>query len=190
VTGEQRYLAKRAVHGLNYGMGYVTFAKECGIDQTTAKRVYNAYFATFPRLRVWHMTTKGKLQKSRVLVTPFGRKRIFFNNWGDQMLKEGLAFVPQSTVADIVNQGIIKLHKAWDGDGGRQMLLQVHDSVLVQVKPELVHETVKEIRDALTYPLEINGRVMTIPVDFKLGHNWSEMEKYNHESTYQSTSTV
>lgn len=181
VTKDERYLAKRAVHGLNYGMGYKTFARECCIDEATARRVYAIYFATFPRIKVWHMRVRSQLEKSRTLVTPFGRKRIFFNRWNDAMLKEGLAFVPQSTVADIVNQGIVKLTTQEPGDGGKQLLLQVHDSILMQVRPELVGETVEEIREALTHPLEINGKYMTIPVDFKVGNDWGNMEDYSQK---------
>ena len=176
VTKDERFLAKRAVHGLNYGMGYVTFAKETGIERSTAQRVYNIYFSTFPRLKLWHMKIRNTLDKTRILTTPFGRKRIFFNRWSDQLLKEGLAYIPQSTVAEIVNQAIIKLDHRWGQGTDKQLLLQVHDSILAQVRLEHLDEAIKEIKEAMTYPLEINGKWLTIPVDVKTGMNWRDLK--------------
>lgn len=178
ITEEERYLAKRSVHGLNYGMGYVTFAQQCGIPQTTAKKVYNVYFTTFPRIKVWHMRVEGELKKSRTLTTPLGRQRMFFGRFGKELVKEGLAFVPQSVVADIVNQGIIALSEKWKGNRDTELLLQVHDSVVVQTTPGRVDEVCREIHEALTVPVVIQGRTLTIPVDFKVGENWFEMQKH------------
>ena len=79
VTDEQRYLAKRVVHASNYGMGPRTFAQTAGISESEATRLLNRYFAAYPRIKFWHMQVRSQLDKTRVLVNPFGRKRIFFN---------------------------------------------------------------------------------------------------------------
>jgi uracil-DNA glycosylase family 4 len=177
VTGDERFLAKRAVHGLNYGMGYVTFAKECGIDQRTAQRVYNTYFTMFPRLKLWHMEMKGRLHVSRILTTPFGRKRYFFNRWSESLLKEGLAYIPQSTVADVTNQGLIRCYEK-----GLELLLQVHDSVVLQCDDERLDETVRTVIQCLRVPLDINGKIFTIPVDVKTGKNWKDLKPWTKGS--------
>jgi len=173
VTDEQRQLAKRVVHASNYGMGPRTFAKQIGCSEAEAKRLLNRYFATYPGIRNWHVAVADELRRKRQLTNPFGRKRVFFGRWGDSLTKEGLAFVPQSTVADIVNEAIIELDRA-----GYMVLLQVHDSLVVQVRTEALEEGVDRIRKALTKPIEINGRVLTIPVDVKVGKNWEDMEKW------------
>lgn len=178
VTNEQRNLAKRVVHASNYGMGPRTFAQTAGIPEAEATKLLNRYFATYPRIRLWHMQIKSQLDKTRVLTTPLGRRRIFFNRWSDSLLKEGLAFVPQSTVADIVNASLVDLYERWKGNGvGKELLLQVHDSILAQAKEECVEEAIKEIKEAMTRPIEIGGRTMVIPVDVKVGKNWSDMTK-------------
>jgi DNA polymerase-1 len=125
------------------------------------------------------MSVRSQLERSRTLVTPFGRKRIFFNRWSDSTLKEGLAYIPQSTVADIVNQALITLHNSWGEKKDRHLLLQVHDSILVQAKEDVLEEVIQEIKKALTVPVEINGRFMVIPSDFKIGLNWGDgLKKY------------
>lgn len=181
IKEEERFLAKRAVHGLNYGMGPVTFARECGIDIATAKRVYNIYFSTFPRLKLWHKNVLDVLRRTRTLTNPFGRKRIFFNKWSDSLLKEGLAFVPQSTVADMTNQAIVRLDAQWRGDSSKQLLLQVHDSIVAQARVDKVDEAVQEMLSALECPVTINGKILTIPSDVKIGENWGKLTKLQKE---------
>lgn len=174
VNSEQRDLAKRVVHASNYGMGPRTFARTAGIPESEAKRLLNQYFAQYPRLKRWHLQVASDLKKFRRLTTPLGRTRIFFNRWSESLTKEGLAYIPQATVADIVNQGLVRLH-----DEGFEILLQVHDSIVVQCDDtkEKIRHTVKRMRKAMTEPVVLNGKVMTIPVEFKIGYNWNDMKE-------------
>ncbi len=175
ITDDERQMAKRVVHASNYGMGPRTFAQQTGLPESEARRLLAQYFATYPRIKLWHMQIKAQLQKSKVLTTPLGRKRIFFNKWTDQQFKEGLAYIPQSTVADVVNQGLIELYKE-----GVELLLQVHDSVVAQCGEDVgvVGKTVELIKRCMTRPIEINGKILVIPVDVKVGKNWDKMDKY------------
>lgn len=176
VSDQERQMAKRVVHASNYGMGPRTFAKTAGISEGEAKRLLNQYFATYPGIKNWQMRVQDTLRRTRCLTTPLGRKRVFFNQWGDSLLKEGLAYLPQSTVADVVNQGLICLYKkAFEG---LDILLQVHDSILIQVPEGKVKEGAELLIKCLTVPIEIEGRVLTIPVDIKVGKNWEELKKW------------
>jgi DNA polymerase-1 len=172
VSDDKRQLAKRVVHASNYGMGPITFARTAGVTAAEARRLLNQYFATYPGLVNWHLAIKQQLRAKRYLVTPFGRKRVFYALYEEAMFKEGLAYIPQSTVADIVGQAMVCLHSK-----GVQLLLQVHDSILVQCPDEEVEQTVKVVRECMTRPLTVNGRTLTIPCDVKVGKNWEEMKK-------------
>lgn len=180
VTDEQRYLAKRIVHASNYGMGYKTFAKTASVPEALARRLLAQYFAAYPRIKIWHMQTRDRLNKSRTLVTPFGRPRVFFNKWSESLLKEGLAFIPQSTVADCVNQAIIELDQKWKTED-KTLLLQVHDSILAQVREDKLDEAVAEIKEAMLKPITIGYETFTIPVDVKVGLNWGTLSKYKQQ---------
>lgn len=175
VTFEQRYLAKRVVHASNYGMGARTFAKEAGIPEREADKLLKQYFATYPRIKLWQQETADVLRRTRVLTTPFGRKRTFFNRWDDSLIKEGLAYVPQSTVADLVNLAIIRLHERLRGRDDIRLLLQVHDSIVAEAREETLEEAVRMIREEMLIPLTIKGRTFTIPVDVKVGPNWEDV---------------
>ena len=175
VTGDERQMAKRVVHASNYGMGPGTFSAQTGLPLSRARDLLNQYFTIYPRIKLWHLQIQDVLKRTRSLTTPFGRKRIFFNRWSDSLLKEGLAYIPQSTVADILNQGMLALHKEWLGKEDRMLLLQVHDSVLVQCKKEVVDGVINELYKFLTRPVRVNGGTLTIPVDVKQGASWGEL---------------
>ena len=172
VSYDERQLAKRAVHGLNYGMGVRTFAKNCGISEKEARRVRALYFSLFPGIELWHQKTAYELRKSRVMVTPFGRKRIFLSPYSEQLIKEALAFVPQSTVGDITNAALVRLHEKLPR--GCHIALTVHDSIVVEC-PRAMREEVKHLLIVcMTIPLQIHGRELVIPVDSKILKNWND----------------
>ena len=81
--------------------------------------------------------------------------------------------MPQSTVADITNQGLLSLHQQ-----GAEILLQVHDSVVLQCDDSKVDETAQLMVKCMTIPIEIRGKVFTIPVDVKYGKNWRDLTKW------------
>lgn len=176
VTDEERQLAKGVVHASNYGMGARTFATMAGVTEGRAKQLLNQYFAAYPRIKYWQTQIQDTLRRTRTLTTPFGRKRTFYNEWSEAIKKEGLAYIPQSTVADLVNQALIDIHKskyAW-----LDILLQVHDSLVFQCKDDYVDQAVIMIKAAMTRPLLIHRRELVIPVDVKVGPNWEDLVKY------------
>lgn len=176
VSDEQRQLAKRVVHASNYGMGPGTFSKTADISMVQAKVLLNQYFATYPGIHTWQMGIRAQLMSRRFLITPLGRKRVFFNRWGETVFKEGLAFIPQSTVADLVNQALIDLH-----NDGVELLLQVHDSIVVQCMESDLDSTAAKLVKHLTRPIKIHKCTLTIPVDVKVGHNWEDMKTYRQK---------
>lgn len=178
VTDHQRQLAKRVVHASNYGMGPITFAKTASIPAADAKRLLNQYFATYPGIARWQENIKAEVRKKRYLVTPLGRKRIFYNQWQESLFKEALAYVPQSTVADIVAKGLIRLWNARTSVPGLDILLQVHDSILIQAPVDASDKAAALLKESLTVPVEIMGKILKIPIDLKIGGNWEDMSKY------------
>jgi DNA polymerase-1 len=176
VTERERELAKRLVHASNYGMGSVTFAKQCGVEVKEAKQHLNAYFAQYPRIKLWQMGVASFLRKSRTMTTPLGRKRTFFNRYDASLMKEALAYVPQSTVADLLNMGLRRLYEKYK-DTPTQILLQIHDAVLLQTPKDGWELVALAVKEALTIPIRIGNREVVIPVDITVGENWNDLHK-------------
>lgn len=176
VTDAERELAKRVVHASNYGMGPVTFSRNAGISVAEAKRLLNLYFSEYPSIKLWHLNIASQLRRSRTITTPFGRKRTFFNMWNDSLLREAYAYVPQSTVVEVINVGLRTVWKRYRGTDV-DILLQNHDAILLQVPIDKFDEVAKEVVGLLHIPVVINHKEHFIPVDVCRGENWYDLEK-------------
>ena len=132
------------------------------------------YFEAFPNILSWQAKVRKEVKKTRVLTNPFGRRRVFFDRMGEDLFREAYAFVPQSTLVDDVNKGLIELF--YKGEPGLEILTQTHDSVLVQVKLEDVSWAIKLMKDCLEQPFLCGGELLTVPVEIKAGENWGEMK--------------
>ena len=178
VGEEERTTAKRMTHALNYGMGPRTFSVYSKVEYRDAKDLIVRYFDTFPNIRKWQMGIEAKLRKSRILVTPMGRKRQFFDRWGPQLLREAYAYKPQSTVADVLNLAMLYTKwDIWDKEMDAQLILQVHDEFIVQCKPDDVDTVCKIIRGAFDISIKIGRGELVIPIKIKIGKNWDEMKE-------------
>ena len=176
VTKGERQLAKTLVHAANYGIGARTFAGHIGASEQKARGLLNQYYALYPGIKRWHLEVEGSLRKSRVLRTPIGRARMFFARWGPDLIREAIAYVPQSTVSDILNLGIIRASEHMPI--GWELVMQVHDSVLMQVpidtEPMHIHKFIKHYFEN---SIEINRQMCKIPIDIKIGKDWAHMTK-------------
>jgi len=175
VTERERTLAKRLVHGTNYGLGPRSFAMEVGIGEREAKALMEKYFDTFPKVMAWRLKIQKELSRCRTLVTPMGRKRTFFARWGESLFREAYAHIPQSTVADYLNCALIRLKERWKEC---EVLLQVHDSIIIQCEEGEIEKWVRRLLEAFDIEVVIGGRMVKIPVEVKVGKNWGEMVKW------------
>ena len=176
VNKDERQLAKKLVHASNYCIGPRKFASEIDCSERRAKELLNQYYANFPMIKLWHRTVDHQLKQTRVLTTPLGRKRMFFGRWGPDLLREAIAYVPQSTVSDLLNYGLVSMFRGLPDRW--QMLMQVHDSIMLQVPDETPHEQVwKFCKHHLERPIKFDRSSLVIPVDVKVGKDWGNMKE-------------
>ena len=178
VTFEQRDLAKHLCHASNYGMGPGTFSEISGLSFADSKEKLNMYHINFPRIRMWQMEIEARLRKVRMLETPMGRKRVFFGRWNSALIRDAYSYIPQSTVSDVILMGMIELDRRLEKDCN--ILLNIHDEIVIQI-PDLPGlktwiPKIKELMvECMTIPIQINDRILKIPVNTKHGNNWNEV---------------
>lgn len=182
VSETERYLAKRVVHAANYGMGPDRLvqvvnedAKATGvrIDQRQARSLIDRYFLLYPEIReVFWKQVENELRYTRTLTTPFGRKRMFFGRWDDKLLREAYSYIPQSTVGDLCCKGLVRCFDSIQRPGLGQLLLQVHDSILVQCNKDKVNVVASLMSQAMEIPIRLGEHEFIIPTDCKVGLNW------------------
>lgn len=174
VTKEERYLAKRMVHALNYGLGPGQFSVFVSLPLTRAKELTSLYFQAFPSIKDWHRWIEEEVGRSRTLVNPYGRPRIFFGRLGPDLYRKAYSFLPQSTCVDYLNLGLVRLEPQLPE--GAEVLLQVHDSIVIQCRKEDQDTCVTLIQSELKYPVVIHSRELVIPVEVKVSPtSWGEM---------------
>lgn len=173
-----RQAGKKSNHGLNYIMKFRRFALENEIPEPEAKLMVEAYLDGYPGLRPWWKRIEGMLSRDRTLVNCFGRPRRFLDAWGDDLIKAGVAFIPQSTNADLVNRAIIATYNdRADFLEPNIMSAQVHDSILNQYPVDdwtSCAAAMMRERDHLNPVMEYSGREFQIETDLKFGMNWGE----------------
>ncbi len=170
------YKAKRIRHSGNYRGTWVTVSEQLGISAKDAKAFLQKYYNQSPNLTRWHKSVEDKIKSSRTLTTVLSRKRIFFGRFGEQLFKEAIAYEPQETVAHILNLGLIKFYNEICKKYPVEVLLNVHDSILVQHPPDLKEFVHAELHRCMRVDLTIKGRTFFIPIDIKSGINWKELK--------------
>ena len=109
-TMSLRQCGKKSNHGLNYDEGANGFALINEIEIPEAKRIVALYHQIYPGIRLWYESIKRDLAKDRTLTNCFGRSVRFMGQWGDDLWKSSYAMIPQSTVVDSLNDGMVRIH--------------------------------------------------------------------------------
>lgn len=172
-----RHMCKVLGHGTNYMGSPYEMSKHTKIEQSIIKTFQALYFKTFPAIPRLHEWVKTQIVESGHLVTPFGRKRWFFGRRDDNdTLKQAVAHLGQSMTADEINNAMLAL---WRKDLV-QLLLQGHDSILIQYPEERENEILPEVLKCMRVPLELEGgRSFAVPVECQVGWNWGKAAKDN-----------
>lgn len=170
----ERFWGKKSNHSLNYDLGFRAFAMVCEIQDAEAKYIVERYHSVYPGVRQYHAWIRAQLSKNRTLTNCLGRRRMFTDRWGDSLWKEAYAYIPQSTVADIINERGLAFVMNNPLFKGAEILNQVHDSLVVQISykdvPVWKHaEMLKRLVDSLQTPISYRGLTFSIPADTHVG---------------------
>jgi DNA polymerase-1 len=154
-----------------------TMAKHSKLPRDLIEDFQRRYFSAFPKIREWHGWVRAQLLQHGYITSLLGRRRWFFGRRNDDsVVREAVAYEPQSITSDVLNCGMLHVWRA----GICQILLQVHDSILIQYPEELEPSVVPRVISLLEIPVELkNGRKLIIPADAKVGWNWSDHAESN-----------
>ncbi|CAK0747720.1 uracil-DNA glycosylase [Azospirillaceae bacterium] len=177
-----RFWGKKANHGLNYDLGYKTFAFYYEIPESDSKFIVEKYHNAYPGVRQYHSWIRAQLSKDRTLVDLLGKRRRFMDRWGDDLFKEAYSYMPQSTVSSKIDRdGICAVY--YHPSKRAVLLNQVHDSIIFQIPLTYTWEQhasfLMDVKKEMESELEWRGRTFQIPADISMGFNLSkkEMEK-------------
>lgn len=183
-----RDMAKRGGHGTNYWGEAAGMARNLGITPKLMQDFQDTYFAAFPEIKKYHSWVIHTIQSTQTLVNPFGRKRVFFGDTSAKStIREAIAHMPQSSIGDIMNLGMLKVWKEFSGKqeycGGKraplvQLHAQIHDAIMISYPERLEDEILPQVMAMIPHPLIARDREVLIPCDAEVGWNWG----YGNES--------
>ncbi len=184
VNDAQYKIGKGCQHALNYfpgGRSRCTWMlhKRLGIPIELAEEFVKKSFSRFGKVRDWQRATRKELLDDGALTNAFGRRRKFFSKLtDDHTFREAVSYRPQSTTSDVLNWGLLNVWHELDGPD-LEVVAQVHDEIVMLVRAERLDVLVPEVLRCMKVPVEIHGRIMTIPSDAKAGPNWRDIEDWH-----------
>jgi len=177
-----RRKAKAINFGIIYGISSYGLAKQISVSNSEAESFLRSYFSKFPEIKTFMNDTILFCRKNGFVKTLFGRKCHFPNindkNHSIKTFQERACInAPiQGTAADILRLAMIKIDKKiTDKEIDANLLIQVHDELLVECNDKIVSLTKKQIANEMenaTDPLIKFSIPLT--VDVKSGNNWNE----------------
>jgi DNA polymerase I len=178
VTLAMRSKAKMVSYGLAYGMESYGLAQRLNVPVSEAQEILDAYFEAFPNVHDYMDRAVAEARNKGYTETLFGRRRTIpelqspnyrIRQMGErQAMNAGI----QGLAADIFKVALVRLDAAMIAAGHKsQVILQVHDEIIVEVVPEE-----KDIVGALTIDTMMNAALLDVPLEVNVswGTNWGE----------------
>lgn len=178
VDRQKRSQAKAINFGLLYGMGAQRLARETGLTVPEAKNFMERYFEAFPAVKQWMDDLLEQARQDGYVETLFGRRRNLpeLNSSNQRMaaMAQNVAVnTPvQGSAADIIKRAMIDLdRRIAEESSPAQLLLQVHDELLLEVPKKHLEATTELVRDCMENAVQLS---VPLVVDFGHGQNWLE----------------
>lgn len=181
VTKDMRRNAKAVNFGLIYGMSAFGLTRTTDLTLAQSEDFVKKYFEQFPGVKGYLETTKKLAAEQGYVSTLLGRRRYFPALTGmmnyqmrGREEREAINAPIQGTAADIMKLAMIQLPPALEAAGLKtQMLLQVHDELLLECPVGELPEAVRVVQSVMenAYPLEI-----PLETEARSGLSWGTLE--------------
>ncbi|OOF60151.1 DNA polymerase I [Rodentibacter myodis] len=177
VTSEQRRNAKAINFGLIYGMSAFGLSRQLGIPRPDAQKYMDLYFQRYPGVQTFMSNIREKAKAQGYVETLFGRRLYLPDiNSSNAMRRKGAERVAinapmQGTAADIIKRAMIKLDELVRNDPDIEMIMQVHDELVFEVRSEKVEFYRSQIKQYMEAAANL---VVPLIVEVGVGKNWDE----------------
>lgn len=180
VSKSQRNRAKGVNFGLIYGMSAFGLSRYVDITLAEAEDFVQAYFEQFPGVKSYLDGMKKMAAEKGYVETLLGRRRYFpglkdqtNRNIRSREEREAINAPIQGTAADIMKIAMLRIPGALrEAQLSGQMLLQVHDELVLECPEEELKPTADLVRQVME-----NAYSLKIPLlaEAHSGPNWNEM---------------
>ena len=178
VSKDMRRKAKEVNFGLIYGMESFGLSKSLDISKKEATELIDSYFNQFPKIKGYLDSIVNNAEKSTFTETLYGRKRFIrelaSSNFQLKAMGKRIAMnAPiQGTASDIMKIAMIKIQDKIAKLNSTNILLQIHDEIIIQTPDNIVTKTAKLVQKEME-----NATTLDVPlyVDIKENKNLSNL---------------
>lgn len=182
VDKDMRRKAKVINFGIIYGISPFGLSKELGISTEESRRYIELYFNNHPSIKEYMNSTAMEAKKNGFVRTAFGRKCYIANiNSSSKTLssfaeRAAINAPIQGTAADIIKIAMVNIHKIFQKSAVlsemAEMLLQVHDELIFEVKESYADELGSIVTKIMTEKDLLKN--VPLVVNTGIGKNWAE----------------
>ena len=181
ISHDQRQLGKRINFSILYGLTPYGLSKDIGISFKDAKQYIEKYFAQYPGVLAWMESVVVFAKKHGYVQTLWGRLRHVPNIYErnrtlyEEARRVAINTVAQGTAAEIMKQGMIQLNRALhDNNIDAQILLQIHDELLISAPKEAADEVEQLVKQVLE---SVVGWNVPLIATTRSGADWKAVTK-------------
>ena len=178
VTSKQRSDAKAVNFGIVYGISDFGLGEQLGISRKQAKLYIEQYLDKYQKIKEFMENIKESAKKEGYVETLFNRRRYIPEmNSNNYMVRQFGARVAmntpiQGTAADIMKIAMIKLfNELKERKLESNILLQIHDELLLEVKKEEKDKVEKLLKDSMEGAMQLK---VPLKVELSEADNWYE----------------
>ena len=176
VTPLQRRNAKAVNFGIVYGISSFGLSQDLSISRKEAADYIDAYFATYPQVKIFLDGLVSGAKEKGYTETAFGRKRpvpeLKSGNFMQRQFGERVAMnAPiQGTAADIMKFAMIRVFERLRREGLRsEMILQIHDELLIETAPGEEEAVTRILEEEMKGAADLR---VSLEVDVEHGSDW------------------
>lgn len=177
ISKTDRYAAKAVNFGIIYGQGPHGLSQQTGLDFATAREFISKYFEIRPKLKQYIDILRKEALEQGYVETIMGRRRptpdVKSSNFAvrEAALRAAINHPMQGSAADLMKLAMVEVAKKLDGN--YHMLLQIHDSLLLECptgKAKEVGKIAKNVMENIYPRLPVK-----LKVEISTGKNWGEL---------------
>ncbi len=173
---ELRDLVKRGEYGGFYGGSietlYASIVKEFNdVSLKDVAKIVQIIATRMPKVASWHQKLMRQAMKGEIRSALIGRRRTF--PLGHAEMTVVYNFPVQATGADIISEGIRKLHPQLPSDA--EIIIHGHDALIVECDEENAEDVAELMTESLSATYEVDGVKMFFPANAVVGDCWTEV---------------
>jgi DNA polymerase-1 len=148
--GMDRNSTKTLNYTIQYGGGVKRIKAVFGVSKTEAKNIIDNYYATYPNLKKASQMFDGMAKRNGYVDIWSGRRR-HFRYPKEESYKAFNSYI-QGGASDIVKKVMVDIDKSGLNNEENRLLLQVHDSLVFEIKEGKEDEYLPQIAELMTAP--------------------------------------